>query len=125
MSRPDPRPPKRVRDLELLKQLHVLWRGSCALEDLGGCYEGRYSLHHVHKHPRDDVEANLVMLCGHGTLGHHFLIESHDRETCQAFARYLVTERLDTMAYLGRKLGSVEAVREWLRASLHAEIGVV
>lgn len=108
-----------MRDVELLRQLHVLWRGECALEELGGCDERHYSLHHVHKHPRDDVRPNLAMLCGSGTTGHHGLIEHHDVIACREFAAYLVRERLDTMEYLGRKLGGVVAVRAWLGDSLH------
>jgi hypothetical protein len=122
MSLPDPRPPRRVRDPELLRQLHILWRGECVLADGGECFEERYSLHHVHRHPRDDVEANLVMLCGDGTRGHHGRIEAHDRAVSVQLYVYLVRERLDTMAYLGEKLGGVVAVREWLNSQLHAGI---
>ncbi len=96
--------------------LHISWRGSCVLDELGGCYETRYSLHHIHKHPRDDLEENLVMTCGHGTVGHHGLIEGHDRATCQALGIYLVRNRPDTLAYLGGKLGGLAAVAEYFRA---------
>lgn len=119
---PDPRPPRRVRDTELLRRLHIEWRGSCALEHLGDCDESYYSLHHVLNKPRDDVEANLAMLCGHGTSGHHGKITENDRETCQHFAVYLIRRRLDTMRYLGEKLGGVNEVREWLRARLYLSI---
>ena len=121
---PDPKPPPRIRDLERLKDLHIRWRGDCVLanDDDDDCYRSRYSLHHIHRHPRDDVEPNLVMLCGHGTVGHHGLIEAHDRLTCQALGIYLIRYRLDTMEYLGLKLGGVVAVREWLRSQLYAPI---
>jgi hypothetical protein len=111
-----------VRDPELLRELHVLWRGSCVLDELGDCDVARYSLHHVHRHPRDDEEANLVMLCGDGTRGHHGRIEAHDRATCVRLAAYLIRERLDTMAYLGEKLGGVVAAREWLCSQLYAPV---
>ena len=116
---PDPRPRKRVRDPELLRELHVLWRGSCVLDELGDCVETRYSLHHVHNKPRDDVRDNLVMTCGDGTTGHHGLITAHDYATCRALGLYLVRFRPDTMTYLGLKLGGPAAVGEWFRAQLH------
>lgn len=119
---PDPKYPQRVRDPELLRRLHIAWRGSCALDELGDCDETRYSLHHILNKPRDDVEANLAMVCGHGTSGHHGKLESRDRETCQHFAVYLMRRRLDTMAYLGEKLGGVNGVREWLRNRLYCPI---
>jgi hypothetical protein len=116
---PDPKPPKRVRDLELLKELHARWRGDCVLADLGGCVTTRYSLHHIHPHPRDDVEANLAMLCGDGTTGHHGLIEHHDYPACRELAAYLIRHRLDTMEYLGIKLDGLVATRAWLADRLH------
>lgn len=118
-SPPDPRPPRRVRDPDLLRDLHVRWRGACALMD-DTCVEHRYSLHHVHKHPRDDVEANLVMLCGDGTTGHHGRIEAHDHAACQALGVHLIEERLDTLEYLGEKLGGLLPVAEWFRTQLRA-----
>lgn len=89
---------------------------------MGDCYEGRYSLHHIHPHPRDDTQPNLAMLCGDGVLGHHGDITGHVRVTCLAFSRYLIAERLDTMTYLGQKLGGVNAVKEWLNSQLHASL---
>ena len=120
----DPKPPRRVRNLELLRELHTRWRGECVLEG-DECVERfneRFSLHHIHKHPRDDLEANLVMLCGDGTSGHHGLVEAHDRYVCSELGMYLFTYRMDTMLYLREKLGSVEAAREWLRSQLYAPV---
>jgi hypothetical protein len=117
----DPKPPRRVHDLELLRELHVLWRGSCALEEYGDC-EPHYSLHHILNKPRDDVRANLAMTCGSGTTGHHGRLTHNDVVTCQRFAAYLIRDRLDTMAYLGERLGGLLAVQEWLRSRLYHPI---
>jgi hypothetical protein len=121
---PDPKPPRRVRDPELLRTLHLLWRGDCVLatDDDDECEFLHFSLHHIHKHPRDDVEANLVMLCGSGTTGHHGRVEAHDYEACSRLAVYLIKQRLDTIQYLGEKLGGVNAVREWFRSQLYAAL---
>jgi hypothetical protein len=108
----------RVKDPELLKRLHLVW-DECVIAD--GTCKPSLSLHHIHKHPRDDLEENLAMLCGDGVTGHHGLIESHDRQACAELAAYLIRNRLDTMEYLGRKLGGVNAVREWMRNQLHAD----
>ena len=118
-SEPDPRPQRRVRNTELLRSLHAQWRGSCALDEMGDCETNHYSLHHILNKPRDDIQANLAMLCGDGTTGHHGRIEARERETCQHFAVYLITERLDTMAYLGQRLGGLAAVTEWFRTRLY------
>jgi hypothetical protein len=108
---PDPRPPKRIKDPGLLGLLH-LNGGVCVLAD--DTCENYVSLHHIHKHPRDDLNENLVWLCGSGTTGHHGAIESHDKRTKERFGTYLMVERMDFLMYLHRKLGSDEAAHEWL-----------
>lgn len=113
MTIPDPRPAGRIRDPDLLAVLHREWE-ECAL-----CYEtaysfGRLSLHHIHKHPRNDVRANLVMLCGDGVRGCHGRIEAHDPETRAALCVYILAERPDTILYLNDLLGGEEPTREWL-----------
>lgn len=125
---PDPKPSARVRNPAVLAKFAVEHR-ECALAGLtppasviGDDCVAWLSTHHVHKHPRDDVEANLVRLCGDGTRGHHGLIEAHDHETCRALAAYLTENRSDTMEYLSRKLGGDVAVREWLNRRLHARL---
>jgi len=103
-----------------MRELHIRWRGTCVLDELGGCVR-RTSLHHIHRHPRDDVQANLVMLCGDGTTGHHGLITAEDRTARVALGNYLLAHRLDTLQYLADKLGD-EAARSWLRTSLLAPV---
>lgn len=113
----DPKPPARVRDPELLRRLHLKWR-DCALSlaDLPYCLGvSRLSLHHIHKHPRDDLRENLVMLCGSGTTGCHGAVERADPDARRELAKYIRFYRPDTYAYLIEKLGGVEAAREWLR----------
>ncbi len=122
---PDPKYPRRVRDPELLRVLHIEWRGDCVLEGMPGvgkCRQHRFGLHHVHNKPRDDVRENLVMLCGDGTTGHHGLVTAHYHVVCRALAHHLLVDRLDTIEYLGQKLGGVLAVKEWLNSQLHASL---
>jgi len=115
----DPKPPERRRDRELLTQLHREWT-ECAICGGTKYTMGRLSLHHVHRHPRDDVRGNLVMLCGHGTTCCHGLIEAHDPEACEALYGVLTRERPDTMEYLAGKLGGATAASEWLSRHLYA-----
>ena len=109
-----------MKDVELLRYLHREWRGECALAD-GTCVKWT-SLHHIHKHPRSDIRANLVMLCGDGTSGHHGRIEAHDEVTSKRLARYLLRHRPDTIVYLYEKLGGTDAVHAWLNVQLHADL---
>lgn len=104
----------RIRNPELLRHLHYRWR-YCVLCD--GAETEALSLHHVHRHPRDDVEANLVMVCGSGTTGCHGRIEANDRETLRALAGYLRDSRPDVLLYLAKKLsrsGGMIAAVAWL-----------
>lgn len=111
----DPRPQGRIRDPKLLSELHLRWK-ECAL-----C--GRaitLSLHHIVKHPRNDVEGNLVMLCGDGVQGCHGDVEANDEAALYALGRYIHRERPDTIMYLYERLGGV-AAREWMRQHLLLE----
>lgn len=74
----------------------------------------RLSRHHIHKHPRDDVEANLISVCGDGTTGCHGLIEAHNERALWALQR-AVASRVDTWEYLVAKLGGPDAASDWLR----------
>lgn len=98
-----------MRDPELLRRLHLRWR---ACELCGST--GRLSLHHVLKHPRDDVAGNLVMLCGHGTAGCHGRVEARDRQTLSLLASYIEQFRPDTIEHLDWRLGSMERATDWL-----------
>lgn len=110
----DPRPEGRISNPKLLKFLHLLWK-ECAI-----CHAIEpLSLHHIVKHPRNDVEENLVMLCGDGVRGCHGKIEANDEETKRALGQYIQNERPDTIMYLFEKKG-VEA-REWMRWHLLLE----
>lgn len=109
----DHKPPKRIKDPELLKQLHLRWQ-ECVLCQGTQYTEGRLSLHHIHKHPRDDLQANLVMLCGDGTRGCHGKIEAHDEESKRRLGSHIAMYRFDTMDYLAEKLGGDEAMTEWM-----------
>ena len=104
----DPKPVGRVRDPALLKSLHKEWQ-ECAL-----CYgtqfsEGRLSLHHIHKHPRDDVRGNLVMLCGDGVMGCHGRVEAHDPVAMRLLGEHIVDQRPDVVAYLVEQRGETGA----------------
>ena len=100
-----------------MAQLHREWR-ECAL---CGTTRGRLSLHHVSKHPRSDVRANCVMLCGDGVQGEHGLVEAHDEATLRLLGEHIRVYRPDTIDYLVDKLGDVQA-RAWLRRNLYADV---
>jgi hypothetical protein len=118
----DPRPPTRVRDPELLTQLHREW-DECVLcrstgrdlYELGQPWIG-LSLHHVSNHPRDDLRENLVMLCGHGTAGCHGRITVNEIDTCNNLAHYIADQRPDIMIYLTSRFGDAWV---WLERHLY------
>ena len=114
----DPKPPPRVRDGTLLKALHRRWQ-ECSLCHGTAYTEGRLSLHHVHRHPRDDVEGNLVMLCGDGTRGCHGRIEANDPVALSLLGAHIVSERPDTILYLRAKLG--DGADGWMQRRLLIE----
>ena len=98
----------RIRDRELLRRLHYRWR-ECAL---CGTTE-RLSLHHIVKHPRDDLEENLVMLCGDGVRGCHGLIEANHGPTLTRLMSYILAKRSDTVMYLRMTMGQT-AADDWI-----------
>lgn len=108
----DPRPPSRVEDPALLRRLHLVWK-ECVL-----CGKvSPLSLHHVSKHPRDDLEANLLMICGSGTTGCHGLVEARDEKTLEVLGRYITIHRPDVIRYLIEKKGESTA-KAWVRLNL-------
>jgi hypothetical protein len=113
----DWKPQGPVRNPALLRRLHREWR-SC---EVCGRTDGRLSLHHISKHPRDDLRGNLVMLCGSGTTGCHGLIEAHDRRTRQALGQVLLTDRRDVVQYLVERRGE-DAARAWLAATYYVDL---
>ena len=116
VAAPDLKPPPRIRDRELLVALHHEWR-ECALcmgLGFGSSFEWiGLSLHHVCKHPRDDVRGNLVMLCGDGTRGCHGLVEARDAKTLRWLGEHIIEERPDILEYLAWRKG--ETAWEWFR----------
>lgn len=114
---PDPRPPKRIKNPALMAQLHREWR-ECAI---CGSTRDRRSLHHVHRHPRDDTRANLIMLCGDGTTLCHGKVTAEDETTLRALGHVILTTRRDTVAYLNGKLGRVRA-HAWMALNLYAPV---
>lgn len=117
----DPRPPRRIRDPDLLRRRAADPYRECALRDdvhpdtRLGPGATRLSEHHILKHPRDDVAANLVTLCGDGTTGCHGRIEAADALYRAALAEHLERERPDAIAYLCERLGGAVAAADWLR----------
>lgn len=108
----DPKPPARVKDGPLLALLHHEWT-ECFL---CGAINVRLSLHHVHKHPRDDLRSNLLMLCGSGTTGCHGDIEHARGDSRARLVRRIRVFRPDVFDYLRTKLRSAIAADEWLRS---------
>ena len=110
----DFKPGSRVRDPELLKLLHHVYE-ECVL-----CGRIEFSIHHILKRSQggDDVSANLIPLCGHGTAGCHGRVEASEEEACRALGVHISRYRHDTITYLAHKLGGPEAAHEWLRRRL-------
>jgi hypothetical protein len=75
------------------------------------------SLHHVCKHPRDDVRGNLVLLCGDGVRGCHGRIEAWDAVTLRLLGEHILEERPDTIAHLEWRFGE-EGAQAWLQRHL-------
>lgn len=109
MGKADPKPEGRVRDPQLLKVLHLKWRECvlCRAND-------QLSLHHINKHPRDDIEGNLVMVCGSGTTGCHGLLEARNSEKLAELGVYILKARGDTIVYLYDRMGII-AAQAWMR----------
>ena len=107
-------PRGRVRDPALLRVLHLRWRECALCENVGPL-----SLHHINRHPRDDVEANLIMLCGDGVRGCHGRIEARDVFARWELSFFIRDHRPDTCAYLNDRFPQ-EGADAWLRRVLGA-----
>lgn len=111
----DPKKDPRVKDPEILRYLHLVWTQCVLCDEIFPL-----SLHHVSKHPRDDLRANLVMVCGSGTTGCHGLLEAQDETKKRELGVYILENRMDTIEYLERRKGKRPA-KEWMRKYLLIE----
>lgn len=111
---PDAKQAKRVRDPKAMKAVHE--QGCFCVLNCGD----RGSVHHVLPRSQggDDVDANMVCLCGSGTTGHHGKVEANDTATLVLLGEHLLLERPDTVAYIKTKLGETGGA-EWLARRLH------
>jgi hypothetical protein len=103
----DPKPHRRVSDGQLLARLHEQIR-ECEVTDR----HWPLSLHHINRHPRDDLIGNLVMVEGSGTTGFHGRLEARDPVALRMLGEYIVLERADTLDYLEWRFG--ETAPAWL-----------
>lgn len=103
-----------MRNPEIFRTLHLKWH-TCACCGIAGV---RMSIHHIFS--RDDVEANLVMLCGDGTNGCHGLITAEDEETRARLGIHIALHRFDTLNFIRAKLG-LERGNAWLERRLFLE----
>ena len=102
----------RIHDPELLTRLHLRWR-ECVICGATASGRLRLSLHHISKHPRDDLEENRIMLCGNGVQGCHGAIEAGHKATCKLVASY-VRRFPKRMAYLDQA-HATEGADHWLQ----------
>ena len=107
MAEPDFKAERRVRDPQLLSGMHRMIH-ECQVTG----ERGQLSVHHINKHPRDDVIGNLVMVEGSGTTGYHGRLEARDAVALALLGRYIVDERPDTLEYLRWRFG--EQAEAWL-----------
>ncbi len=113
MARPDPKPPRTVRDPKARKRFHREGAvyGECAICSVSY----GLSLHHVYD--RDDVVSNFVFLCGSGTTGCHGLVTNEDLEARKALGAFIVANRRDVIVYVLSKAGREQGI-EWFRRRL-------
>lgn len=103
MTPPDPKPAARIVDPDagLAK---LMREGRCrACKAAAG--ERLLSRHHLVPRSQggDDVDSNIVPLCGHGTFGCHGLVENGDLATRTRLRGELL---LDELAYCLAKIGA-------------------
>ena len=116
--KPDPKPAARKRKRIRIVDARAIANAKVARPRCEMCGAGPVTTHHVvpkgAPHFGDDVLANLVSLCGHGTSGCHGDIE-HKRSSATAqLGLHLTRRRPDVIEYVEAKLGGV-AGPDWFR----------
>jgi hypothetical protein len=82
----------------------------CRVRGCGGLPTGHHLVPRGSPYFGDDVEENIVPLCGSGTTGHHGRVERYDPQTCLEVGEALAE---DEIGYVLAKLGA-DAGREFL-----------
>lgn len=113
-----PKKAKRTEDKKATKRA-VRLRPVCVMPE---CDNRSTNGHHVISrgapHFGDDVDENIVALCGSGSSGCHGLIENEDVTARRQLGEHIAYERPDTMRYVTDKLGEIPG-RDWLRRRLY------
>lgn len=124
---PDPKPDPRIKDSAALARARLLW------DECAACGKPPANGHHVLPKGEggDDVEANIVMVCGsgswrcHGALhGSPYQDGARRWETAEVYAAvgaFLLARRPDTIEYVLTKLGW-SAGREYLARRYHLSL---
>lgn len=119
---PHPKPVKRKRKAIRTVDAKATARAVLAQPRCALCPKPSANGHHVlargAPHFGDDVPANIVALCGTGTMGCHGAVENSEKWARESLGAYLVARRPDTLDYLDSKLTPGYA-REWLLRHLH------
>jgi len=125
---PDPKPAPRIRNPVALARARLLW------DECAACGAPPANGHHVLPKGSpwfgDDVEANIVMVCGTGTFrchgalhGNPYVAHSGQRwtqnEVRAAVGAFILAHRDDTVEYVLTKLGWT-AGRQYLRTHYFA-----
>lgn len=106
----DTKPDRRIKDPEIFGVLRLRWK-ECVL--CGAVLP--VSLHHIYN--RDDIEENLVMLCGDGVSGCHGAITLNDPVKLAELGWYLLHHRPDTLRWL-ELAADPEGAEQWIRRRL-------
>jgi hypothetical protein len=124
-GQPHPKPEKRKRKQIRHVDSKATTRAVLRWTECATCPEPSATGHHVlargGPYFGDDLEENIVALCGSGTTGCHGKLENEDATTRVRLGVHLIRERPDVLEYLDRKLGEVPA-REWLSRRLYVAV---
>lgn len=122
---PHPKPVKRKRKSIRVIDPKATARAVLAQPRCALCPKPSANGHHLLSrgapHFGDDVQENIVALCGTGTMGCHGAVENEDEWARRSLGAYVVARRPDAVEYLSGKLGP-SAAREWLRRRLYVEM---